>query len=78
MVIINGFIHKIKGGSTPEWWDQLVRNMLLLEKCEKEALELGFSSFELLVATLSGEKLYSRYGYIPKKTVDMDLGNGIK
>jgi GNAT superfamily N-acetyltransferase len=48
----------------------------LLEKCEIEAMSFGFDSFEL-VATLSGEKLYSSHGYIPLKSYDVDLGDGI-
>ncbi len=48
----------------------------LLEKCETEAKACGFESLEL-VATLSGEKLYAANGYIPLKTYDIDLGNGI-
>lgn len=48
----------------------------LLEKCEIEAISFGFNSFEL-VATLSGEKLYSSNGYIALKSYDVDLGNGI-
>jgi len=48
----------------------------LLEKCEIEAKLSGFDSLEL-VATLSGEKLYSSNGYIPLKRYDIDLGNGI-
>lgn len=48
----------------------------LLEKCEIEAKAFGFDSFEL-VATLSGEKLYSSYGYITLKSYEVDLGNGI-
>jgi N-acetylglutamate synthase-like GNAT family acetyltransferase len=48
----------------------------LLEKCEIEARSFGFDSLEL-VATLSGEKLYSSNGYIPLKSYDIDLDNGI-
>ena len=48
----------------------------LLEKCELEAKSFGFDSLEL-VATLSGEKLYSSSGYIPLRSYDIDLGNGI-
>jgi N-acetylglutamate synthase-like GNAT family acetyltransferase len=48
----------------------------LLEKCEIEAKSFGFDSLEL-VATLSGEKLYSSNGYIPLKSYFVDLGNGI-
>lgn len=48
----------------------------ILEKCETEAKSFGFDSLEL-VATLSGEKLYSSNGYIPLKSYYIDLGNGI-
>jgi N-acetylglutamate synthase-like GNAT family acetyltransferase len=48
----------------------------LLEKCEMEAKSFGFDSLEL-VATLSGEKLYSASGYIPLRSYEVDLGNGI-
>jgi N-acetylglutamate synthase-like GNAT family acetyltransferase len=48
----------------------------LIEKCEKEAISKGFNSMEI-VATLSGEKLYSSKGYISIKTYEIDLGNGI-
>ena len=48
----------------------------LLEKCEIEARGFGFDSCEL-VATLSGEKLYSSQGYIPLRSYEIDLGNGI-
>ncbi len=48
----------------------------LLEKCEIEAKSSGFDSLEL-VATLSGEKLYSSNGFTPLKSYDIDLGNGI-
>ncbi len=48
----------------------------LLKECEAEARSLGFHSLEL-VATLSGEKLYSAMGYIPVRSYDIDLGNGI-
>jgi hypothetical protein len=41
-----------------------------------EARSSGFDSLEL-VATLSGEKLYSANGYIPLKSYEVDLGNGI-
>ena len=48
----------------------------LLERCEMEAKSFGFEALEL-VATLSGEKLYSSNGYISLKSYDIDLGNGI-
>jgi GNAT superfamily N-acetyltransferase len=42
----------------------------LLEKCEAEARSFGFDSLEL-VATLSGEKLYSSNGYIPLRSYEI-------
>ncbi|WP_203256621.1 GNAT family N-acetyltransferase [Hyunsoonleella ulvae] len=49
---------------------------LLLEKSEAEAAAAGFSSLEL-VATLSGEKLYTSRGYILKRKYEVNLGDGI-
>lgn len=48
---------------------------MLLEKCEEEAKMVGFRSLEL-VATLSGEKLYSAFGFVAQKEFEIDLGNG--
>ena len=48
----------------------------LIEKCENEASSMGFDSMEL-VATLSGEKLYSSKGYNHIKAFEVDLGDGI-
>lgn len=48
----------------------------LLQKCEMEAHDMGFTSLEL-VATLSGEKLYAANGYIVKRSYEVDLGNGV-
>lgn len=48
----------------------------LLKLCEDEASLLGFDSLEL-VSTLSGVKLYSSNGYLPQKSYEIDLGNGI-
>jgi predicted N-acetyltransferase YhbS len=48
----------------------------LIERCENEAASMGFDTMEL-VATLSGEKLYSSKGYIPLKSYEVNLGNGI-
>lgn len=48
----------------------------LLKKCEVEAKLLGFDSLEL-VATLSGEKLYSSNGYTTLNSYEVDLGSGI-
>lgn len=48
----------------------------LLKICEKEAILKGFNSFEL-VATLSGEKLYSANGYKEIERYEVELGNGV-
>ncbi len=48
----------------------------LIEKCENEAVSMGFTSMEL-VSTLSGVKLYSSAGYTPTNTFEVDLGNRI-
>ncbi len=48
----------------------------LLKKCEAEAKSLGFDSLEL-VATLSGQKLYSANGYKKIKAYKVELEDGI-
>lgn len=48
---------------------------LLLERCESEARERGFSRVELM-ATLPGVRLYSARGYVGAQHVSYDLGNG--
>ncbi len=48
----------------------------LLQLCESEAKSNGFTSTELL-ATLSGEKLYSSCGYVALTSYEVDLGRGI-
>ena len=48
----------------------------LLKRCEDEAALIGFSSLEL-VATLSGERLYSAKGYKKLKAYEIVLGQGI-
>jgi GNAT superfamily N-acetyltransferase len=40
----------------------------LLERCENEARAFGFSRFEM-VATLTGVKLYERFGYVPEARI---------
>ncbi len=49
----------------------------LLRICEKEAQSNSFKSLQL-VATLSGEKLYSANGYQDIKRYKVELDNGIK
>jgi N-acetylglutamate synthase-like GNAT family acetyltransferase len=48
---------------------------LLLERCETEARERGFSRVELM-ATLPGVRLYAARGYVGTQHVSYDLGNG--
>ncbi len=48
---------------------------LLLERCEREARERGFSRVELM-ATLPGVRLYAARGYVGTQHVSYDLGNG--
>jgi len=47
----------------------------LLERCESEARERGFSRVELM-ATLPGVRLYSARGYVGTQRVSYDVGNG--
>ena len=48
---------------------------LLLERCETEARERGFSRVEMM-ATLPGVRLYAARGYVGTQRVSYDLGNG--
>jgi GNAT superfamily N-acetyltransferase len=48
---------------------------LLLDRCESEARERGFSRIELM-ATLPGVRLYAARGYVGTQRVSYDLGNG--
>jgi GNAT superfamily N-acetyltransferase len=48
---------------------------LLLERCEKEARDRGFSQVELM-ATLPGVRLYAARGYVASPTVHFDVGAG--
>jgi GNAT superfamily N-acetyltransferase len=48
---------------------------LLLERCEKEARDRGFSQVELM-ATLPGVRLYAARGYVGSPTVHFDVGAG--
>ena len=50
---------------------------LLLERCEKEARDHGFSRVELM-ATLPGVKLYGARGYVGAAMVQFDVGQGEK
>jgi GNAT superfamily N-acetyltransferase len=48
---------------------------LLLERCESEARQRGFTAVELM-ATLPGVKLYSARGYAAMPMVKFDVGGG--
>jgi N-acetylglutamate synthase-like GNAT family acetyltransferase len=48
---------------------------LLLERCEKEARDRGFSRAELM-ATLPGVKLYAARGFVGADVVHFDMGRG--
>jgi GNAT superfamily N-acetyltransferase len=48
----------------------------LLDRCEAEAQEHGFTRFELM-GTLPGVRLYQAYGYVPAAPVDYVLAPGL-
>jgi GNAT superfamily N-acetyltransferase len=48
---------------------------LLLDRCEQEARQHGFSQVELM-ATLPGIKLYAARGYVGTERVTFDVGSG--
>jgi GNAT superfamily N-acetyltransferase len=48
---------------------------LLLDRCEQEAKQRGFSEVELM-ATLPGVKLYAARGYVGTQRVSFEVGSG--
>lgn len=49
---------------------------LILEHCEQQAMDKGFSQFSLM-ATLPGQRLYQKYGYKPEQAVDYPLDDDL-
>jgi len=49
---------------------------MILSRCESEAQLFGFTKFELM-ATLSGSRLYSKRGYLPKKSIQYKLSEAV-
>jgi GNAT superfamily N-acetyltransferase len=58
----------------PEW-ARMGIGRAILERCEQEAREEGFSSLELM-ATLPGLKFYRSLGYTGSERVTYELGGG--
>lgn len=58
----------------PNWARKGVGS-LLMQACEDAAREAGFRSLALM-ATLTGEKLYERFGFAPQETRDVVLPDG--
>lgn len=57
-------------------WARLGIGAALLERCEAEARDHGFRSAEL-VATLPGQRLYRRFGYVGEERREYPLRDGI-
>lgn len=47
---------------------------LLMRKCEQEAVKMGYRRLELM-ATLPGQKLYERHGFVAGIPIDYELSN---
>lgn len=48
----------------------------LLEHCEQAAFDRGFHRLEMM-ATLTGQRLYARFGYVPEPSIQYPLGDGL-
>ena len=48
----------------------------ILERSEADAMRAGFTSFEMM-ATLAGQRLYERFGYLPDPAIDYPLPGGL-
>ncbi len=58
----------------PEWARRGIGSMIL-DACEKAAIEVGFRGFEM-GATITGEHLYRVRGYEPRERLEVPLANG--
>jgi GNAT superfamily N-acetyltransferase len=58
----------------PDWARRGVGSMLM-QACENAAKAAGFSTLELM-ATLTGEFLYTRFGFLPVEELDVALPDG--
>ena len=58
----------------PDWARQGLGS-LLMQTCEDAARAAGFHKMELM-ATLTGEYLYTRFGFVAVETVDVPLPDG--
>jgi GNAT superfamily N-acetyltransferase len=58
----------------PDWARRGIGS-LILETCEKAAMEAGFRGFEM-GATLTGERLYALRGYRATERIEVPLANG--
>ena len=48
----------------------------LMRKCETEALKMGYQRLELM-ATLPGQKLYEKHGFIAEASIEYELSDGL-
>ncbi len=58
----------------PDWGRKGI-GTIILDKCEKDAVEAGFRRLEM-GATLSGVPLYEKHGYKTTERVNLPLSNG--
>ena len=59
----------------PDWARRGIGRSILL-RCEAAAIEAGFHNAEL-VATLTGEALYARFGYVVLERYEASMANGL-
>ena len=59
----------------PDWARRGI-GKAMLERCEAEAIALGFRAAELM-ATLPGERLYRAFGYVAGERILHPLGGGV-